>query len=261
MSQLIFSSKAKTLLLISIASILLFSSCENLSDPGQPEYNYSLFFNLKANSDKQKFYIYNIAPLDEYQSGYLPEFDKYFVTDAEIQIESDGIIYSDFFVETDSQGVRYFTNNNIVIYPGIEYHLNVVIAEDIITGTTFVPSDFELTYPAENQTIHFINNKLEVDYTWTKSSNSFGYLLNVLYPFLYNGTPFNDNYILDQTVFDTTYFFDSIFEPVDTVYTTIAAFDGNYYNHLFEGKASSGIEGAYGYFGSSVYKRLKFIIR
>lgn len=240
----------------------MFSTCENLSDPGQPEYNYSLFFNLKANSDKQKFYIYNIAPLDGNQPGYLlKDFDTYFTTGAEITIESDGIIYSDFLVETDSQDIRYYTNNNLIIHPGKEYHLKVIIADDIITGSTLAPEDFELIYPLENQVIHFTNNNLEVNYAWTKSSNSFGYLLNVLYPFLYNGTPFNDNYFLDQTVFDTTYFLNSTFEPVDTVFTTIAAFDGNYYNHLFKGKASSGIEGAYGYFGSSVYKKLKFIVR
>lgn len=240
----------------------MFSSCENLSDPGQPEYNYSLFFNLMANTDKQKFYIYNIAPLDGNPSGYLlKDFDTYFTPDAVITIESDGVIYSDFLVETDSQDVRYYTNSNLIIHPGIEYHLKVVIADEIITGSTIVPKDFEIVYPLENQIVPFSNNKLEVNYLWTKSRNSSGFLLNVIYTLLYNDFNIDGNYILDQTVFDTTYFLDSTFEPVDTVYTTIAAFDGNYYNHLFEGKASSGIEGAYGYFGSSVHKKLKFIVR
>ncbi len=174
------NSKIKIIVLLSFTSVVIFNCCTNLNDPGTPEYKYSLLFNLSKNSDKQKIYIYNISSLEDYQYGYLKEYDKYFKTGAEITLESNGIIYSNFHVETDTQGVRYYTSDNIVINIGLEYKLNVNINGYIIKGITKVPGDFNIISPAENQVIHYTNNQLNINYKWNQSSNASIYLLNVI---------------------------------------------------------------------------------
>lgn len=257
---MIFDLKRKLFLVIVFFLLFNLFACENLNDPGMPKYNFSIFVNIQAGIDKQKFYIYHTIPLEEYQYGYLKEFDKYFEPNAVISLQTDSINYTNFFVESDSQNIRYYTSNNFIANAGREYQLKIQIGGELIEGRTVVPNEFEIISPQENQIISFVN-KLDVNYSWTNSKNSNCYFIQVEYPFLYNGIQQNTTFIFDQNIQDTTFNFISYLEPVDTVYTSVTSFDINYFNHIFNGFESAGVEGAYGYFGSSLFKRNKFLVR
>jgi hypothetical protein len=115
-----------------------------------------------------------------------------------------------------------------------------------------VPDNFQLLNPTENQTFNY-NNKgiVEIPIEWTQSIGSYGYIVNVIYTN-------NSDVIFSNTLTYTTYTFIQDYEW--TSYRTgqikieVLAFDKNYFDHVLRKKPSAGIEGAYGYFGSSILK-------
>jgi hypothetical protein len=241
--------------------VIVFTACENLNDPGEPKYKHSIFFKLNSGMNKQRLYIYNVVPLSEYSFGYLKEYDKYFDPDAQISIESDGIEVEDFYVESDSQNIRYYTSDNLNVLPGKEYHLSIRVGNEMISGTTKVSEAFNIISPAENQIIHYTNNELKVNYKWSKSINSYGYQIQINYAYIIGGIIYEYNFPFSENVLDTLYVYKTYLKPVDTVYSMISAYDKNYFEHIYGGKENAGIQGAYGYFGSSVNKKVSYVVR
>lgn len=241
--------------------MILFTACENLNDPGEAKYKHSLLCNLKVGISNQKIFIYDILSLEEYAYGTLKNFDKYFNPNAQVEIESNGTVYSDFYVTADSENVRYYTSDSLNVFPGQEYKVKIIFEGETITGVTQVPAEFDILHPFENQIISYTNNSFNVTYRWEKSQFCSGYQIQVTYPFLFNGNPNPEYYFhSDQTV-DTQYVFTNILRPIDTVNTIISAFDKNYYEHVYIGNESAGLTHAYGYFGSSFQKQVRFIVR
>lgn len=260
--ELQLNSKLKQrITLVIILFAIIFTACENLNEPGEPKYKHSILFKLNSGISKQRFYIYNVAPLAENSYGYLKQYDKYFDPGAQISIESDGIEVVDFYVESDSQNIRYYTSDSFNVLPGKEYHLSINVGNELISGTTNVPETFSIISPVENQVIRYNNNELKVNYKWTKSINSYGYQIQISYAYIFGGIIYENNFPFSDNISDTLYIYKTYLEPVDTVYSIISAYDKNYFDHIYRGKESAGIEGAYGYFGSTVYLQNRFIVR
>lgn len=247
--------------LVIILCAIIFTACENLNDPGEPKYKHSILFNLSSGINKQKLYIYNISSLSAASFGYLKEYDKYFDPNVAISIESNGSIISDFYVESDSDNVRYYTSESLNVLPGNEYHLSINVGNEVISGTTKVPEAFNIISPVENQIIQYTNNELIVNYKWIKSINSYGYQIQITYAYMFGGILYENNFPFSDNILDTLYVYKTYLEPVDTVYSIISAYDKNYFEHIYRGQESAGIQGAYGYFGSSTQRRLKYVVR
>ncbi len=240
---------------------IIFTACENLNDPGEPKYKHSVLFKLNSGISKQRFYVYNVVPLAEYSDGYLKQYDKYFDPSAQISIESNGVNVFDFYVESDSQNIRYYTSDSLNVLPGKEYHLSINVGNEVISGTTKVPEAFNIISPVENQIIQYTNNELIVNYKWTKSINSYGYQIQINYAYMFGGVLYENNFPFGDNISDTLYVYKTYLEPLDTVYSLISAYDKNYFDHIYKGQESAGIQGAYGYFGSSTQTRLKYVVR
>jgi len=251
--------KTNIKILMSLLTILNLS-CENLSDPGEIEIKNSVFINLIING-RQKFYIYNTVDFETTTRDdfLLYSFDKYFVDGAVISLSDSTSTYNDFIIEKDSLNTRYYTltgNNNFKT--DTKYTLSINSNGQNINGSTITPGDFNLISPVDNQIVHPTGNKFSIGIKWSKSNNAKGYLVNVSYPFYYEPLNYHDKYTAEEIIFDdTSYTYSHFLIPTDSVSITVMAFDENYYNHVFEGKNSSGIKGAYGYFGSSVLQTRK----
>lgn len=250
--------RTKIKILMSLFVVLNFS-CENLSDPGEIEIRNSVFINLMINS-KQKFFIYKTidfkTPTD---FGYqLSDFDKYFVDDAIISLSDSLNTYENFIIERDSSDVRFYTLAQSENFrTDTKYSLSINSNGQNISGSTFTPGDFNIISPLDNEVISFSGNKFNIGIEWSKSKNAKGYVVNISYQ--YYDEYFN-RYLqgsLGEIIFDTSYTYSSFAAPSDSVLILIMAFDENYYNHIFEGIDKSGINGAYGYFGSSVLQSRK----
>ena len=260
--RLNFNVNTKITVVVTFCFLFFSNSCENISGPGQPGIKYSIIFNLTANAEKQKFYIYNVVGLEEsvIHFGPLKDYNKFFSENAFIKIESNGNSFSDFIIRRDTNDVEFYTNEDLSPKPGEEYKLEIKIEDNTITGTTVIPEDFQIIAPKDGQVIHHSNNTFNIDLKWERKGNVYGYILDVFYHI--NEKQALLNYLeYSEIIFDTSYSFMGQILPTDTVKIRLFGFDKNYYEHVFKGKESSGVKGAYGLFGSSVLKTVRVIVR
>ncbi len=242
---------------------LFINSCKNLLDPGQPGKKYSLLCNLTLNNKEQKLYLYNIVSLNEnaYPLFLLQDYDKYFAENAVININLEGQTLNNFLLKRDTNNVRYYGCDNLKLKPGEKYNLEVRIGNQLINGSTTIPEDFQIISPTENQNIYFSNYEFTIDIKWKGNKTIYGYILFITYPFYLTGTNSYHTSYFNKVVFDSSYEFKDTYLPSDKVTINLLGFDKNYYEHIFKGKESSGIKGAYGYFGSSILKTVKVIVK
>ena len=250
-------------LMIPACITLLLNACENLSVQSESHKN-SVIFNLTVNAEKQKIFVYNVVGLERQIDGNrvsLDDFNPFFTTNALIELESNNISFNNFIITRDSNNVIFYTNETLIPKPGEIYNLKINVGNNVITGRTIIPDNFQIISPKENQIYHYSNNKFEINTKWESNKSIYGYIVDIFYHinFLELG---RYNYLeYSKVVFDTSYSFISQYLPTDTVRIKVLGFDKNYYEHVFQGKESTGVNGAYGYFGSSILKTVKVIVR
>ena len=261
---------------IIISTFLMFSysSCNLNNEPLQKE-NYSVLINFISNSSHQKIYIYKTLMPNESVRKFIENntINNWVCTNALIQISQNSTIFEDFSIAIDTIKNRiksiekFYTNNsNLQITPNTKYYLKIETDNIIITGSTIVPGDFQLQSPLENQTFHYNNDfdsSVVIPIKWTKSSNVSGYIVNVDY---YDEFNFNYDRVLSytssnkETKFNYIQNFGSSYNTKGRFRIEVLAFDKNYYSHVIKNLPSAGLNGAYGYFGSTVLKTVTIYI-
>ncbi len=230
--------------------ILFLVSCESMNEPVE-NIEYSLISNLIVNEPVQKIFIYRTLGLSEKfrDANGNNNYRDYFSKNADITIYDDTNFPYHFKMPNDTSK-HYLNETQISIIPGKSYSISININGNKIFGETVVPNDFKIIKPMLNQ--HFINNNiLDIPIQWSNSLNSMGYLIKIYKPF--NVNPYSiilrdTSFVFKRGVIMGEYKFE------------IIAFDKNFYNHIIENIPSAGIDGAYGYFGSSVLKSVKIIV-
>jgi hypothetical protein len=225
---------------------------------------------LVAHQNKQYVYVYRTASLAEQpiysfgRPGDTGNYVNFFIKNADIKvIDSDSATYqfqyhftalSNGFIDS----VYYSNIRDFNIQPNSRYFFDVYLNGDVILGETHTPGDFDIIYPINDQISNLSNGEYVADVIWTNSLNSLGYIIQLtMYSHSLQNTPVKDLYT--YTVFDTLF---SQQIPIrgdkpDSCVIDIYSFDINYYNHKYENVESSGISGAYGFFGSSILKTVK----
>lgn len=246
-------------------SILSIWSCETPNEPGNPKLNYSVLFNLTANADSQKIYIYRIADIKEYINN--DNLGKYFVKTAKISLSNSVFNYSNFTVKDIpqenynlSKGAYYTNTDSLQIYPSTQYYLNININRSKIDGYVTTPGDFNIISPIPNSTVKTNDN---INFTWSSSYNAKGYIVNKTETVVIRNndslfTYFRKFSFLTQ---DTTFVYHNISPDITVIKIDVLAFDENYYNHIIKNIPGSYINGSYGYLAAMTLKSVTVNIR
>ena len=259
--------KIKTFFKLIIIILLIFTyGCEFDNVPENKILSESLLFNLVVGKENQEFYIYRIVNDDE-KVYYRYSTDKYFLKDASIILYNDKMNFNSFFVKnlTDSN-VNYYNKRNLYysnsekleLYPNTNYKIDISINNKHIIGSTTTPSDFNIIFPTPNSTFKLkdIESGKGLTIKWGKSNSAKGYIGKV---FIHKGNSIigkDSQFITQDTIFNYTQI-----HSTGKAEINIFAYDKNYHNHFIEFSQSAGIEGAYGYFGSSIKKSVTVNIK
>ncbi len=228
-------------------------------------FSESVLFNLVVGKENQELYIYKIVTNNE------PEYykfspDNFFLKNADIILFNEKMNFSSFFVKDLSNNNAnywerklYYTNSKkLELYPNTNYKIDILIDNKHIIGSTTTPSDFNIIFPTSNSTFKLkdIRNGKGLEIKWEKSDSAMGYIGKV---FIHKGkgTIAKDRQFVTQ---DTVYIYNDIY-TTGKAEINILAYDKNYHEHFNQFLQSAGIEGAYGYFGSSVLKSVTVNIK
>ncbi len=247
--------------IISVLFLALFISCSLNNEVGIAEYNSSVIFNIVSNGAKQKLYLYRTANVNERidrreisREGY----GKFFIKDANIILKNSSFTYSDFLLEEDSTYSEkcfcYANSSSLNILPNQEYLLEINFNDETVFGKTTTPGNYEIISPKNNAIIKATDDEYNVtiDVSWRKSNNAKGYIITINKKKLYgNSYSFITN--------DTTY---NIKKNMSwgNYRLEVLAYDENFNKYLVEEYNRSGLENAYGYFGSSVMRSIDFTV-
>ncbi len=239
--------------------ILNLDGCSNPNEPGQPDYDYSLLFNLTVNQVNQKTYLLRTVSVNEDVDLFF-DIKKSFLKNAKISLSNSIINYDNFIIDSSksdyfNQKELFYQNNTpLILLTSTDYYLKIKINNKLITGRTQTPGNFRIIKPNNNVTIN--KNKI-TNITWTKSTNAKGYIIKLeqINSYTYNDTIHYYSDIHSFITKDTSFVFSdwNLFRK-GKVLIKVQAYDKNYYNHIIRKVPQVGIEGAYGYFGSSVLK-------
>lgn len=254
--------RSKIKLVILITAMTFWVSCTLNNEPGKAENESSVIFNLVANKNIQKFYLYRTVDLEDNARGYHRgiNYSEFFIKNAEVQLEGNDLYYNDFVVVEDDEfshnkkGFQYRTNDSLAILPRTKYNLLINYDGIEINGRTTTPGDFEIWAPKDNAIIKRTNAEENVafDINWNKSNNAKGYIITRV--------DLDDLYSRSFITADTTYYYSGNMVP-GNYRLEILAYDENIDNYLNKDYYKSGLENAYGYFGSSVLKSVEFEVR
>ncbi|MBN1408890.1 MAG: hypothetical protein JW956_13920, partial [Calditrichaceae bacterium] len=197
----------------------------------------------------------------------------FFVDNANIELFNGELFYNNFIIKElpsypgDFSKGYYYTNNDAIIFqPNTYYELKINIDGKIISGSTITPGDFEILTPAPNSIVNIkdlqTENKLLIK--WTKSSTAWGYTGKIIkdYLIMLPDTSYYGSRELSFITTDTSFVIENanILSSEGHLEISISAFDENFYHHHIEMYPEAGVEGAYGYLGSSVLKSVNLSI-
>jgi hypothetical protein len=252
-----------------LISLIIFGSCDYLNSPSEIQYDNTVLFNLSVNEEKQEIYIYHTInqSIEDTLSGHI-RLKDIFVHNAEITIYSISDIYGNFIIEEApvkynySKGFFYSNNHEINLTPNTQYSLEIKLENDLISGETTTPGSFDILEPKHNSTITLNSSDRELLIWWTVSNYAMGYLCEIIHEHTVTYPDsslksFTNNYNFYSR--DTLLNFSGL--RLGTYTIDVYAIDENYYNHLKEDLNSSGLKGAYGYFGSSIKKSVSFYVK
>lgn len=260
-------NKIKTVLIF--VAITFLYSCTLNNEPGKAENESSVLFNLVANKSDQKLYLYRTAKLGEEASRYIDSLDlkltsysDFFIKNAEVKLEGNDLYYNDFVVVEDDdfsyfeKGFQYINNDLLEILPSTKYNLLINYDGINIKGETTTPGDFKIISPENYARITESDDENNVSFNirWNKSKNAKGYFIKIVD----KSSMHNNRYSFITA--DTTYNFKQSMHS-GAYMLEILAYDENIDNYLIKGYNKSGLENAYGYFGSSVLKSIDFTVK
>ncbi|MCF6270735.1 MAG: hypothetical protein L3J41_13555 [Melioribacteraceae bacterium] len=260
-------NKIKLVLLFTATTFLF--SCTLNNEPGKAENESSVIFNLTANKSVQELHLYRTADLEEerepatYDSLVfrMESYAPFFIKDAYIQIESDSLNYHNFIVVKDeyggfNNGFKYIDSDTISILPDTKYSLLIEYDGIKIRGETITPGNFTIISPKNNAVIKRTNDEKNVSFKieLSKSNNAKGYLITIVETDVaYDNST---SYIAE----DTTFYLKTHMSW-GNYRLEVMAYDKNFHNYIIEEYYQSGLENAYGYFGSSVLKSIDFKVK
>jgi hypothetical protein len=242
---------------------ILFFACDEIN-PVNTRDNFTFLCVLKNDQVTQRAYIYDVIDLD----GTNMNSGGAFVDYARITI-SDGTISSRLRVDN-----YVYTDNSALhgrILPNKKYDVQIIIDDEIITGSTTTPGEFAINLP--------INNTIDIDkdadkenigssliykyrLSWSESANASHYMVfsDVIYRHESGRTGgfrqtintadtfalLNIPEIIPESYFDFTGYYPELAKFV------IISVDKNYYDYNILKRDRAGISSGYGVFGSSI---------
>lgn len=249
---------------LSIILLVFTYSCELTNVPKSKKQSHSLLFNLVVGQENQKFYVYRVVESEDVYASYIEKKeDRYFEKNANITLHNSNINFSSFGVQDTGSFKRsfyYSSTEPLELFANTKYDISITINDTNITGETITPGNFNIISPTSNSTIklNLSKEEKELNIKWEKSNSAEGYIIKTLHKYMQQN--WNDTTIYTERISkdsfvtrDTSFNFVSYLHK-GSITIDILAYDKNYHNHFVEFMQSSGVEGGYGYFGSSVLK-------
>lgn len=252
--------------ILTTLTTILTLGCDSPNYPNRIEYKNNVLLNLIVNENNQEFYIYNTVDyVDRNDSTKYVKLGDIFVKNANINIHTNNYSFNNFVIKEAptklnySKGFYYTNNKELSLQSNTQYFLEIAIENETIYGTTTSPGDFNILEPKDNS-ITQRNSNRDIVIKWSKSKSAYGYICKIFQ----EGSiilPDSSNYHFKNEY--TIYSKDTLLVQKLTTGSTeinVFAFDENYYNHTFGEMPSVGLDGAYGYFGSSVKKSVNITV-
>ena len=254
--------------------LLIFNSCENLNDPGEREYQNSVFFNLRAGDVNQEIYVYNSYPIEHpVETAMFFGYNQFLVGEANITIKKNNFLFSEFkLVTTDPPyNKKFYTNSEeLFVYPDSVYSVTVEANGQTVSGSVKTIGNFEILGIEDLAFTDTNYNRISV--SWEKCRGAAFYQLEAR-SFFKNESRFNPEieniYVPEFYTFfpedadDNGKFLKklSIRNKADSIHIFVGAFDENTYKFFIEGIDKVNIDNSYGYIGSSTIKTIKKYFR
>ncbi len=241
------------------AFLILSTGCKKLTTEPTEFDNYSVLAYITSDFAKQKVYVYRTVPLNSKDSS------DYIYDKAEVSVTGNSTsekftYYDDNFYD------KYYIDSTSNFKPGEKYYLNIKTETETITGETTLPGDFEINSHKNYQEIT-ADKTIKLDMKWTKSNDSYAYILNLRFP-ITSPSPEASYYFINYSyiTYDTTFYYNNsafltLLDTSQSIIVSVTAVDKNFYQHHFEQYNSTGINKGYGYFGSGTVKTVKLKIK
>ncbi|MEO0202893.1 MAG: DUF4249 family protein, partial [candidate division WOR-3 bacterium] len=181
-----------------ILTIFILFSCVKLdtSTPNVDYYNVIAYI-ISGNDTQLIFFDRTYKPSEEH---------KYGLEGADIKVYNKDSLWQFYYPKTIDTINYYYSLFNPK--PGDTISLKVITpTDDTLYSKTYIPSDFQIIQPIENETITIPSNKLII---WTKSNGAVLYKLNAYKTSKDTSKSFNIPYLSADTFSDMlkyTYFF------------------------------------------------------
>lgn len=258
-----------SLIVLTVVAAFGVVSCSDVSDPTK-RFGASVLCQFTTSQARQSVFLYRTMDIHDEGSSFFypfPEFQSsryasYFIENATVFVTDAHGRRHDFHLRIDSSygavSKSYVNVDSFAVQPEASYSLSVRTGDVIVEGQTTLPGDFRIVSPDPGRTYATTDGELQLDLSWTRSKNAFGYVASVIIARrVLIGSPYRERH--SYIAFDTVYSPASRFRvsSADTCFVEVLSFDVNYYNHKFRGVPNSGVTGAYGYVGSSVLQSMR----
>jgi len=224
----------------------LLVSCLKLDNSNPSVPNYNVIANLVSGNDTQYvFFDKTYKPYEEHHYGL--EGAKIFVYNNNVNYQFN---YPKL-IDTINYYYNVFNPN-----PNDSFYLKIITpTSETLFSKTYIPGDFQIIQPANDETITIPSNKLVI---WTKSSNAYIYKINVYKKSRDSTRKFEIPYLSNDTFSDILkypYFF-----PDSGLWTiAIMAINEPLYQYLSIGKCN--IDNAVGVFGGVVLRKVRIYVK
>ncbi len=243
-----------SIIITSVLLGLLFSSCENLSDPGEIDINKCVNVNLINRDANQQIKIYKTLPINFEFHSPTPWLnpDEAFETNAKVTISGENFVCNNFRIDTNKLNLhRFYTNSEkIVIESNKEYIVQIASNNQLAEGKIKTIGDFNINEVKKINEDDKGNANFRI--SWDKCDGARYYNFSVTYYF-YDSVIVgrnNGNLVYEYrniSVSRSEYIgLDSLIEAgsysreitagskIDSVYIEIGAYDINNYNYQFK---------------------------
>lgn len=226
------------LVLVLVFSLFMSSSCNVPTEPLN-RIKYNVHAMLSSASRIQRVFVASV------DSGTI------WIGGANVEING---------VKLSKIGGAYILDSIGFVRPGRIYKLQIYIINDLITGETIVPGDFEIITPREYVEIKGKNaDTIDINLEWTKSEGASFYVVEILAPPV--EFPQGSGVYYRRTIATFLSESEKANVKINTerygagIYTVrVCAVDQNYKEYHFSKQRvpSAGLTNSYGYFASMV---------
>ncbi|MEO0152740.1 MAG: hypothetical protein ABIL24_03425 [candidate division WOR-3 bacterium] len=226
--------------------VFILFSCVKLDNSNPTIYNYNVIAYMVSGNDTQLiFFDRTYKPTEEHHYG---------MEGANIIVFNKDSTYQFLYPKSIDTINYYYSVFNPK--PSDTLFLKVITpTSETLYSKTYIPSDFQIIQPIENETILIPSNKLII---WTKSNGAVLYKLNAYKTLRDTSKGFQIPYLATDTfsdMFSYNYFFK------DTGLYTISIMALNDAVSKYLNKGEGNVENAQGVFGGVVMKKVHVFIR